>query len=385
MNAVLELTMNHPTMKKYGTVLALCFVACSEPDPTFSPLTALPEASPEDPGSPTTLPEREPGDGSPPAMAPLEGETDTPVGPDPDDGDPAPVDTTPPSVVEVSPPSGEVGVPSDAVIVITFSEAMDRAATEAAYTSEDLPADAVTFAWNGASTELTITPNAPLELATGTDPELVPAKEFAYELSEGARDRAGNPLAPARFGFSTLRRIEQLFPAVQDRDLTGNFRSNGSYGNGDCARNASTAVCVGDSGQPANVQYKGFLSFELEPFALGEGQLVSALLSLELTAVEGNPFGGLGNLILEHVSFDEIDDDAFEDEPLAVVGGIAQQAAPGAVLQGDVRSFVEADLAEERSTQFRLRFSQATDGDGDTDIVVSDWSTQSLRLTFLLP
>jgi uncharacterized protein YceK len=54
-------------------------------------------------------------------------------------------DTTSPTVVSISPPNGAKGVKDDENIIITFSEKMDKAATQAAYQSADLPASEVTF------------------------------------------------------------------------------------------------------------------------------------------------------------------------------------------------------------------------------------------------
>lgn len=54
-------------------------------------------------------------------------------------------DTTPPTVVSISPANGATAIESDANIIITFSEGMDQAATEAAYQSADLPTSEVSF------------------------------------------------------------------------------------------------------------------------------------------------------------------------------------------------------------------------------------------------
>ena len=100
----------------------------------------------------------------------------------------------PPTVVSVSPADGSIGVTADAKIIVTFSKPMDQAATQAAYQSADLPSTGVTFDWNAAATEMTVKPNAPLIYATGSDPNAVVAKAYAFRLTSTAKDKTGNAL-----------------------------------------------------------------------------------------------------------------------------------------------------------------------------------------------
>src|SRR6185503_16145953 len=106
-------------------------------------------------------------------------------------------DGTAPAVAMVTPPDGAAGVRADAAIVIAFNERMDTASVEAAWTSADLPAAAVAFAWNAAGDTLTVTPSAPLVLATGTgeDPTTVAAHAYAFGLAATATDVSGMALA----------------------------------------------------------------------------------------------------------------------------------------------------------------------------------------------
>ena len=63
---------------------------------------------------------------------------------------------------------------NDVRIVVTFSAPMDREQTEAAYQSEGVPSSDVTFTWNAESTQLTITPDAPLASRDGRRGETLP-------------------------------------------------------------------------------------------------------------------------------------------------------------------------------------------------------------------
>jgi hypothetical protein len=300
-------------------------------------------------------------------------------------GAPAPAAPSGPTVLSVSPADGAVGVESDARIVVRFSAPMDRLATQAAYQSEIVPSGSVTFAWNEASTELTVIPDAPLSYSRGNDPELVEARRVSFFISASAADAAGNHLAqPYEFSFALLRQIELTLFAVQDRDLSGSFRSNDTYGGGQCARD-QVNMCVGDVRVARDSeQYKGFISFELVdvPDAVQE---FSALLSLEITGMAGNPFGGLGGLVLEHATFEAIGADAFSADALDEVGLIAVDGDAGTIVNADVSAAFMADQLERGLTQYRLRFEDETDGDNTSDTVLSAWDTQTLDVTYLLP
>jgi hypothetical protein len=305
--------------------------------------------------------------------------------------DPTPVPDPPeepavsegPAIISVTPEDGASGVSNDANIVIRFSEPMDQQATEAAYQSESLPSDSVSFIWNEDGTELTIVPDQLLEYATGAVPDEVEARRVTFFVSASATDVEGRRLGqPYEGSFSLLRQIEFTLFAVQDRDLSGSFRSNDTYGAGDCAR-GQINMCVGDvrvAGQ--SEQYRGFISFELLPVP-DEAVDVSALLSLQIADTSGNPFGNLGDLMLEHASFDEIGPDAFSADALDDLGAIAEPG--GAILSADVTSAVIADHLERDVTQYRLRFEDETDGDGLSDTMISAWDTQTIDVSYLLP
>jgi len=191
--------------------------------------------------------------------------------------------------------------------------------------------------------------------------------------------------APQEFSFSVLRQIDVTLLAIQDRDLTGSYRSNDTYGTGACARDQIN-MCVGDERVGGNnMQYKGFVTFDLSVLPTSMARLSSAQLNLQITGMSGNPFGGLGGLFLEHTRFDVIGAEAFVAEPLADLGRIANGGTAGTLLGLDVLSAVELDVDEQGTTQYRLSFEDATDADRTADAIVSAWTTQSLSLSYLLP
>lgn len=294
-------------------------------------------------------------------------------------------DTTPPTVTRSTPVDGARGVASTARVEFTFSEAMDTSATEAAYSSTDLPASSVKFSWRDRNSVLSIEPLQPLATASGTDPAQVNAQRYTVQLSARARDLAGNALAPLSVSFSVAREISQTLQASPDRSLTGNYRSDDTYGLYDC-QESSTNICVGDGiySGAITLAYRGFVTFDLSVLPSDRLALLAAELSLTVSLRYGDPFATLGALQLDMLSFGAIAMPAYGQASTAGLGVMATAAAAGDTLNADVLSAVQAD-AESRRTQFRLRFDTASDLDGTADVLIMDLSTARLRVTYSMP
>jgi hypothetical protein len=396
-------------MKSYPAIFSLCgaaislaFLACGDGNgPLFAYVAPVEGVEPG-----VTDPEGEvPLDDMSSATSPMPSDSEQPDGELPlTGGSPLPPPLLPPAVIDepppppdeedpnvprivaVSPEDGARAVVRDTPLVITFSTPMNQEATQAAYQSEGIPSSGVTFSWNEDGTELTVTPNQPLEYATGTDPNTVPARRYSFFISASAEDLAGNRLAsPEEFSFSVLRQINGTFFAVRNRDLTGSWRSNDTYGAGDCARNEIN-MCVGDTRVGGtSEQYKGFITFDLSTLPSTMASVSEAQLNLQITGTSGNPFGGLGGLFLEHADFQVIGSQAFDAAPLSELGRIATNGNAGTMLSVNVLSAVEADVTNRVMTQYRLRFQAETDNDITSDAILSAWDTQSLNLSYLVP
>ena len=111
---------------------------------------------------------------------------------------------TPPQVISTSPTDGAIGISLSTTIQITFSEAMNEASTEAAFSIG--PVVAGVFSWNPGSTILTFTPSADLSYGTtytvtidGT------AQDQQGETLDGDYDGVseGSPTDDYTFGFTT--------------------------------------------------------------------------------------------------------------------------------------------------------------------------------------
>jgi hypothetical protein len=320
---------------------------------------------------------------TPDAAHPDVGEGDTPsIASDADEpsggaGEPA-------TVVSSVPASGASGVLPDAGLVLTFSAPMDRASVEAAYTSSDLPASDVSFSWSDADRLLRIHPSAALRSSAGSDPATVEAVSYAFEIGTDARDASGNPLVAERISFSTARAISQRLGAVTDRDLTGNWRSDGTYGLADCER-ADTTVCVGDSPATGEPAYRGFITFDLRQAPASLIEITAAELSCSIALVYGTPFTSLGALHVDHVAFDTIGDTAFSLPALPERQSRTSPMNIDDVLAVDALAAVRSDWTVRDYNQYRLAFATSTDSDGSPDQLGCDWSTVALELTYWLP
>jgi hypothetical protein len=281
------------------------------------------------------------------------------------------------------PADGARGVAANAEIVLTFSTPMDTASVQAAYRSSSLPATQVSFAWSAGDTVLRIVPSAALEVVSGSDPSGVVARQYALDLTSQAEDKQGQALAPVHVGFSVVRSLTQALGAVQDRDLTGNWRTDSSYGLAFCERQ-DTTFCMGDT--PAvGPGYRGFLTFSLA--ALPSELIAVSAAELKATVQQkfGTPFTDLGVLRSEHVVFSVIGDEAFDVAGLSAPRTLSTAADVDSLLSLDVLSAVQTDWSVRSQSQFRLSFASDADADTTADMLVFDWSSAFLSVTYLAP
>lgn len=290
------------------------------------------------------------------------------------------------SVLSTSPADGALGVLPDAVLVFTFSAPMDTASVEAAYSSVDLPAGSVTFAWSAGDTVLEILPDTALQAAAGTDPSVVVPTQYTLGFSAQAQDKEGHALLASELSFSVARSITQALKAVQDRDLTGNWRTDGSYGVASCER-ADTTICVGDGALTAEPDpaYRALMTFDLGSLPSNAISVTGAELSLVVSDMFGTPFSSLGTLRVEHVEFTSIGDSAFAAAPLSTSQLMSSSAALGDRMSVQVLADVEADWDVRNHSQYRLAFDTGSDEDDAPDHVISNWTTAQLDVTYWLP
>lgn len=302
----------------------------------------------------------------------------------------APAAAEAPSVLSVSPSDGARRVASDARIVLTFSQPMDTAATEAAYESVDLPASALSFSWDETTTTLTLTPHSPLSYVRAGKSEGGAALAYHYGFNAHAADRLGQPLTPVQLTFSTLRQVSVELPV--DGERTGNWTFGEDEGIHNCLRKPKAqyepTVCIGDDVN--NVRYIGFVSFDLSELPEDIAQFQEARLLAE-GVVHGVP-AQLGESQIEHVAYVELGESALTAAPLSSANPLFVAATltddAQLALDLDVTAGVADDYenraARAARTQYRLAFAKVLAND-HWDDVEAPTRTIHLALSYLLP
>ncbi len=283
---------------------------------------------------------------------------------DPDAASPAPK-------VASSPSDGDVGVLIDQPIILTFSEPMNIASVEAAWTSASLPRDQVTFSWNGDNTILTVDASAVLEYPAG-GPN-VDHFDYDIELDATASDAEGDELdAPFFASFKTARDVTMQLARVDA--TTGAFDGNATL----------TDIRIGDTS--FNGTYIGFITIdlaELPPVV----ELTSASMFARQTDVVGTPYTDLGQVDIAHMApMSQIDFAAYTAVELSetLFSNSTAIANPGGNRSADVTDAIATDLgAGHTVSSFRLRFTDAQDLENDEDHVIFDRTSVRLDVRLL--
>ena len=302
------------------------------------------------------------------------GEDGADAGPGDHTGD-SDADPAAPAVIAVSPADGATGVAPDAHIAVSFSRPMDAASVEAAWSSADLPAGAVSFSWNSAGDTLTITPDEPLPLAeaTGLDPDVIDPLSIAFSIGADARDQAGRALAgPLEVEFLTLKRLTVEIPYESDM--------SGSYTVSNQVDESPSSIYAGDTYN--NLQIKLIVSFALPDLPAG-AVLERAEFSGDQTTVTSGIYRVFGDLSLEQIRFSDIDN-AFATATEEDYGVFSSSSGAGRRATA-VTAGVADDLASARAlSQFRLVFPIGSDADDDLDIAPFDRESLTLALDYLI-
>jgi subtilisin len=128
-------------------------------------------------------------------------------------------DTTAPSVSSVSPAENATGVAANGNVSVTFSEVMDRAATEAAFSLAPTGGAKVAGSFSWSANTMTFNPSS--DLASGAG--------YTATVGSGAKDKAGNALPAAKSWAFTTKPLTAVtaFPNATSI-LSGKLRS-GTY------------------------------------------------------------------------------------------------------------------------------------------------------------
>ena len=127
------------------------------------------------------------------------------------------VDTTAPTVLSVSPTDGGTGVSATSKVSVSFSEAMNTASAQSAFSlmkSADGTAVTGSFSWSGAT--MTFSPSA--ALAAGA--------EYTARVSTAAKDAAGNAVASEKVWKFTIAVVSTVTVAPSATTIySGSLRS----------------------------------------------------------------------------------------------------------------------------------------------------------------
>lgn len=271
--------------------------------------------------------------------------------------DALPPPVVPPQILELSPTSDAAGVLSGARIKMRFSQSMDRATVEQAWSVRSGADLAGSFEWNDDSTSL----------AWSADDGFPHDADVRVHVDASARDRDGTALERALdFVFHTARhgtlRIKagEPYGYVRPVDHFVGLQS----------------VVVGDSVSapvkpPQESPERSFLSFDLADVPV-DAVVTSATFNIKQNACV-SAWQELGALLIEHVDFgavlDPTDFDLVPNRPAASL------TPPGPVAgwrTASIASFVQDDYdhrsERENRAQVRLRFEKETSGDGASDL-----------------
>lgn len=296
---------------------------------------------------------------------------------DPSEPTDDPNDTTAPEVVDTLPASNGMGVTASEKILVTFSEQMDPATVEAAYSSAELPRNKVSFEWSAGGTVLAISPDAPLSYAEGFGTDLTTVEPLRYAITIGpdATDLAGNALGVAHeLSFSTRRRMVASFGL--DLDLTRVTVTISSL--------ANSEIMIGDTSSAGT--YRSYLAFDLSTMPAGS-EVESAKFSGRQMAPEGVPYS-LGGINVHHVSYTGITGGALASAQVMSQPGMFSEDPILETKTIDVTSQMSDDVTHrtERGdrSQYRLQIDQATNSDAVADRAFFAKGTFSLTATYLV-
>jgi hypothetical protein len=356
----------------------------SETDQTADPPSEPQQPDPAPPAEPTPAPVE-------PTPAPVE---PTPVPPTPAPVEPTPAPPTPeptpvneaPYIVSITPADGEIGVQANANVVVTFSEPMDKADAQFAFSMT--AGGPGTFSWNGDDTVMTFNPGS--DIAYGT--------VVTVNIDATAADKLG--LGMDDDFESEFRILRQNTRVVYSQSVNDGFVwSPGVF------LPIFTPRADTDGLMEVGTWQRGFLSFDLSSLPENLAVIQSAKLSVVQTAHDAGAYGGqTGSLLLESVVYGSLDSGDFSSAALTFCNGFCLFPAPTSkVLSNDPSDGVKtADVvgpvrndwthraARGDLSQFRLRFVTENNGSGP-DVGASfaageGWIfAPTLEITYLYP
>jgi hypothetical protein len=279
-------------------------------------------------------------------------------------------DTTAPILVDFSPATGAFGVPKNTPFKLIFSEPMNRASVERAFSIVSPAGISVgSITWN----------------ASGTEVEFIPATSLPYgaditwTLSSEAKDLADNTIGSSMFGFRVIR----MSTVELGTDTSSVLASPAS-----AVR--TTPWTIGDDS--SNRAVHGFASFSLQPLSTQRAtQVTSAILSWPYVDPGIGLFNALGRFAVEPVNYGTFINSAYTAPSVGapLLLNYPDFGVQSGNTQLSVTSMVADAWADRTSrsdrVQLRLKFELGTDNDNTSDSLTLNPDNLSLRVSFEHP
>ncbi|MBJ6766153.1 Ig-like domain-containing protein [Myxococcaceae bacterium JPH2] len=279
------------------------------------------------------------------------------------------IDTTRPRLLTTTPSDGTKGVSTHTAIRLAFSEPMNKAKTERAFTiTSPTTATSGTFSWDQTGQDMIFTPSTPFPSGT----------QITWTLAPTADDLSGNQLsAPTTQTFKTIQ--------TGTVHIGIDFATTGSVGAPSyfLQTHYYNEVLVGK--RLDNQNYRLFLGFKLDSLPATTTAIIQSQLIWKISTVAGSPFSKLGNLYLEPVDIGEELDLSFDTENPKTVADYNSPSLAGQLVippsSGppltlvSVTEWTASDWSNRTTrnnrTQYRLRFENTTH-DNSIDALSSD-------------
>jgi len=197
-------------------------------------------------------------------------------------------DRTPPTIVGVMPASNTSGVLRTTGITVTFSEPMDIASAQAAFSVTAPTGVMGTFTWTNSNQTMTFKPT--VMFAYGA--------VVTFQVSTAAKDVAGNAKATTDiYRFNVIKSATTNFPCIPELDGSVNSL---------LAANPGNPIVAGDAGN--GITARGVEAFDLTTLPTATSAITAATINmfqyslmLQLDTTYGAAY--LGDLLWWHVNF----------------------------------------------------------------------------------
>ena len=267
-------------------------------------------------------------------------------------------DTTAPTIVNTSPAHNAHGVLMDAKIIISFSEAMDKTATEAAFSSTNIIPKS--FSWSNGDKTMTVEPNHELGYSPNEN-----YRTYSFSIGTGAKDVAGNHMEfPQAYMFTTFRTFQKKL--ISEPGLDGIVTSDGYV--------VTTAKVLPIGDINTKESQRGFLSFDLSAIDAKATKVIVSIIGLHQQRSVGHPYQVLGKVLISLHDYGtklEAKDYNFPipRRPVMILSDTVADDWKTLDVTDWVQNSLDNRSSRHNKSQFMFYFPTDTNGDNKQDMV----------------